>query len=253
MKNNGLIGLTMFMQEATEKGFEIGADGSTIIKYHGDSEHVDVPQFVDGKLIRYIGVGAFENKKLKTVKLPLGLGHIMSNAFKNCGLDSLEIPETVYEIDEDAFDGNDRLKLIGPANTKLGVLGKKENLIIIRVPTKSEHNFIMDTRKLLDEYNTPDTVLKHYIPLREEYGHPVYVRALDLKTATTTKVEDDVFTSGTFVIDDNERALPTGHTVNTQLEARALVEKVLYKVYEAEMEQKERVAKRGFSRSSLFS
>ena len=249
MKNNGLIGLTMFMQEAREKGFEISEDGSTIIKYHGDSDHVEIPQFVDGKLIRYIGVGAFENKKLKSVELPLGLGGIMEQAFKNCGLHYLQIPETVFEIDENAFDGNDKLNLTIPANTKLGILGKKKNLLCIVVPNRSEHNFIMDTRKLLDEYNTPDNVLKHYIPLREEYGHPVYIRALDLKTATTTKVEDDIFTSGTFVIDDNERALPTGHTVNTQLEARALVEKVVYKVYEGEMEQKERVAKRGFSRS----
>lgn len=79
-------------------------DGMTIedgvvVSYEGTAEHVIIPDGVKG-----IGLSAFENCGLSTVELPESVTTIETYAFRSCEkLEKIELPAGVKTIEEEAF------------------------------------------------------------------------------------------------------------------------------------------------------
>ena len=83
--------------------------GTTLHKYIGRDEHVNIPSF-----IKKIGQCAFvENKAVVSVDIPNSVIAIDEGAFKDCtGLTSVTFPAGVCVIDKSAFEGCGNLKPI---------------------------------------------------------------------------------------------------------------------------------------------
>ena len=83
--------------------------GTTLHKYIGRDEHVNIPSF-----IKKIGRCAFvENKAVVSVDIPNSVIAIDEGAFKDCtGLTSVTFPAGVCVIDKSAFEGCGNLKPI---------------------------------------------------------------------------------------------------------------------------------------------
>ncbi len=91
------------------KDFELeqNESGWTLTKYVGfDVENMEIPSEIDGKKITAIGKSLFsDNKILRTVKIQSGIERIKESAFEKCdNLTNVELPNTLKEIDDNAFD-----------------------------------------------------------------------------------------------------------------------------------------------------
>lgn len=116
-----------------EKGFTLTAreDKVWLIKYEGDDEVVDIPDFVQviysnafqgGTMttvnipdsVIEIGGGAFQNcENLRSLVIPEGVTEILIATFYNCyALESVTIPSTVTTIGMEAFAGCESLTSI---------------------------------------------------------------------------------------------------------------------------------------------
>lgn len=90
-------------------------NGSTLIKYTGDAEHIIIP---DG--IRVIGEDAFAcNKKIVSVIFPESLRVICDGAFRDCiALKESALPHDMVELSPYAFAGcDDSLSVSAPSGT----------------------------------------------------------------------------------------------------------------------------------------
>lgn len=101
------------------------------------SMDVVIPETIDGMPVTAIGAGAFENKLIKTVSIPVGIKTIGDNAFKSCAslagvtfagggltaigdsafqscqkLAAITLPETLQTIGANAFSGARVLKTL---------------------------------------------------------------------------------------------------------------------------------------------
>lgn len=91
--------------------FEIA--GGTLIKYHGQSQNVVIPENVV-----CIGENAFANTSILTVKFPKGLKSIKKNAFNNCDhLYSVNFTEGLTELGWGSFSNCRKLKKISIPNS----------------------------------------------------------------------------------------------------------------------------------------
>ncbi|MCR5791078.1 MAG: leucine-rich repeat domain-containing protein [Lachnospiraceae bacterium] len=91
-------------------------DGSVIVKYLGNAEHVTLPNTVTE-----IGKDAFTGCiSLVSVTIPDSVKKIGYSAFENCiNLESVSLPSGIKAIDSSAFSGCGRLKTVNiPAKTK---------------------------------------------------------------------------------------------------------------------------------------
>lgn len=75
------------------------ADGKVLISYCSSNEEFIVP---DG-VVR-IGVGAFRNRSIKTIRFPETLEVIDKEAFENDNLETISFPKSLKEIRRKAFD-----------------------------------------------------------------------------------------------------------------------------------------------------
>lgn len=78
--------------------FEIS--GGTLIKYHGQSQDVVIPENVVA-----IGPNAFKDTYISSVKLPLGLKRIGDDAFRNTNIQEIRIPQSVSSLGKFIFGG----------------------------------------------------------------------------------------------------------------------------------------------------
>ncbi len=114
-------------------------DYYTVTKYLGDDEDVVIPDQYKGKPVKKIDSNAFyENKTIKTVRLPKNLEYIETNAFARSSLTSLELPDTVKTIGREAFSVCSSLTSVS-LNDGLETIGSKafttcENLPTVRIP-----------------------------------------------------------------------------------------------------------------------
>ena len=101
-------------------------DGTIEIRsYTGHRRYLTIPDYIDGKVVSSIGVGAFEGEtRIREINLPKYLVRIRDNAFAGCNnLLNIKIPDTVTEISVKAFYDDVRLSYVafgeGSALTKI--------------------------------------------------------------------------------------------------------------------------------------
>ncbi len=81
--------------------------GNCVFDYFGNSKTIRIPEGVTG-----IEEGAFYESSVENVIFPVGLEYIRSKSFADCAtLKGVRIPETVEEVDWDAFDCGVRVEL----------------------------------------------------------------------------------------------------------------------------------------------
>ena len=111
-----ILGIFGTSSEATPletpiEDFEYGYDGDTqgveIKKYIGTKMKVRIPDKIEGEPVTRIGFEAFRNSGVMSVYLPNTIKVIDEYAFRNCyGLININIPDSVTEIDGSAFSGS---------------------------------------------------------------------------------------------------------------------------------------------------
>lgn len=101
-------------------------DGTIEIRsYTGHRRYLTIPDYIDGKVVSSIGVGAFAGEtRIREINLPKYLVRIRDNAFAGCNnLLNIKIPDTVTEISVKAFYDDVRLSYVafgeGSALTKI--------------------------------------------------------------------------------------------------------------------------------------
>lgn len=103
-------------------------DGTIEIRsYRGHRRYITIPEYIDGKPVSSIGIGAFENEvRLREVKLPSTLVRIRDRAFSGCSnLINITVPDSVIEIGEKAFYDNIRLSSVTFGNeSRLSDIGE---------------------------------------------------------------------------------------------------------------------------------
>ena len=89
-------------------------DGTISVSYKGKSEHVIVPEQIDGKTVTVISRSGFKSKKsIKTVTLPGTITTIDSYAFSDCSsLESINLPKSLSQIGFRAFKYCSSLKSV---------------------------------------------------------------------------------------------------------------------------------------------
>ncbi|WP_195391058.1 leucine-rich repeat domain-containing protein [Clostridium perfringens] len=97
--------------------------GVVITGYCGNKTDIEIPSCIDGKKVLAIGnpsIGkpVFDEKKLKSVKLPNTLKYIGCYAFSYNNLTNIAIPDSVVTIDNFAFDGNNLTSIKFGSNLK---------------------------------------------------------------------------------------------------------------------------------------
>ncbi len=87
-------------------------------------KEIVLPYYVDGLPIAAIGEGAFFGADIEDIILPETLRHIKSSAFYRCEkLTSLDIPDDVLNIDDEAFKGCKSVKSV-TFGSSLNAIGK---------------------------------------------------------------------------------------------------------------------------------
>jgi len=81
-----------------------GTEYASLCRYYGTDAELTLPTEIDGVPVHNIA-DAFKNiTTLKSLTVPVGYKIIASNAFNGCtALESIELPNTITEIGEDAF------------------------------------------------------------------------------------------------------------------------------------------------------
>ena len=104
----------------------------TILSYTGTDPHVIVPTSIDGYPVTEIGERAFVGSKLQTIELPETVTEIEWFAFSDCAmLKSVTVGMSLREIGYGAFDGcSAALKLICPKNSYAEKYGKSFGIAV---------------------------------------------------------------------------------------------------------------------------
>ncbi len=91
----------------------------TLVSYNGSSSVVEIPMFIEGCAVRYIGDNAFKgNRSIASVTIPNSVCSIGSNAFSGCSnLIDVTMPLSLNTIGSAAFANCKMLKaIIIPSN-----------------------------------------------------------------------------------------------------------------------------------------
>ncbi|MCL2507647.1 MAG: leucine-rich repeat domain-containing protein [Oscillospiraceae bacterium] len=102
------------------QGLEYSVSGNsvTITRYSDSRASVEIPQTINGLTVTAIGVNAFYNSTVQSVKIPPTVNSIGASAFYNCtSLSSIIIPPGVTKIPENAFRGCSSLTTVSIPNT----------------------------------------------------------------------------------------------------------------------------------------
>lgn len=92
--------------------YEFADNGTTItiLKYHGNASHVEIPSHFSSGVVQIpvtsIGEGVFrQNETMRTVDIPYGITSIGVGAFRNCiALEIVAVPNSVTNIGDYAFE-----------------------------------------------------------------------------------------------------------------------------------------------------
>jgi len=99
--------------------YKLMEDGSIeITAYSGSATELNIPDTIDSCKVTRIGENAFNNCSLMNVTIPEGVTSIGEDVFRDCSnLTSITIPNSVTSIGSDTFAGCDVIKLYGFADS----------------------------------------------------------------------------------------------------------------------------------------
>lgn len=87
-----------------EYEYDAETEGIKITKYVGNSINVIIPNEIEEQAVTYIGKDAFKESGIKTVVIPDSVKEIGENAFRGCkGLTEIELPKNLSYIGTSAF------------------------------------------------------------------------------------------------------------------------------------------------------
>lgn len=95
----------------TGEDVEFDVASGSIVSYKADYDSIVIPPSIDGVDVYDIGLGAFLNKGIRKLELPLTLKTIGFAAFSTNSIDTLTIPDNVEYIGDIAFQDS-RLKYL---------------------------------------------------------------------------------------------------------------------------------------------
>lgn len=175
--NGGRVVWNAQLGESKDFEFEYDStlDGNYIarlVKYKGYSESVSVPTVIITNSVEYtviyVNKEAFcENKRIKTVKLPITLRGFGERVFKNCtALESIVIPDSVDRISESMFYGCSSLKSVGFSPSMEYIMNgafEKSGLEFVALPktVTSIYDFAFAECENLKLVYIPETVVKN--------------------------------------------------------------------------------------------
>ncbi|MCL2442538.1 MAG: leucine-rich repeat domain-containing protein [Treponema sp.] len=81
-------------------------NNGTITGYNGTQKVITIPPVINRELVETIGVNAFRNKTLESIRIPEGIKVIENDAFSGCGLFAVVIPSGLTSIGNSAFRNN---------------------------------------------------------------------------------------------------------------------------------------------------
>jgi hypothetical protein len=128
---------------------DVVVEDGIIISYQPSEDHlyIEIPEFIDGQMIKGIGERAFHTKNLMWVNLPPSLKDIGFYAFYGNEISSLILPSSVKTIAERAFSKNNLSQVVIEQNSQLYHIGirafyENPNLNNLTLPTlaNTEHN-----------------------------------------------------------------------------------------------------------------
>lgn len=120
--------------------YKLAKDHATITGYKGSDTSVALPSEIFGKKVTEIATGAFQDSKVKEVKIPDTVTTIGKQAFYNSKLTSITIPKSVTSIKDGAFASCSKL-VRANLSAKLATIGKDafkgDSKLTIYAPNKS--------------------------------------------------------------------------------------------------------------------
>ena len=110
-------GLTLYAQwakwsDAHSFQWEHRDEGVVITNYHGQDAVVVIPAVLDGEKVSAIAADAFQNCTMQGVILPETMVTVEDGAFQNCALETLTIFDSIENISDGSFLGCEALKTL---------------------------------------------------------------------------------------------------------------------------------------------
>ncbi|MDR1858529.1 MAG: leucine-rich repeat domain-containing protein [Treponema sp.] len=113
MKRNALVLMliigfvfSVFGQNTSNFQYTENNGKITITEYHGSGKVVIIPETINGMPVVAMGDNAFRNNGLTSITLPNSLTVIGSSAFRDNALTSITLPNSLTTIGADAFRNN---------------------------------------------------------------------------------------------------------------------------------------------------
>ena len=153
--------LDMTHLEASAKGFMFLKETGTITRYEGSEMDIEIPYKIAGVLVTEISGSAFKDKGLTSVTIPDSLKDLKQGTFYNNKLKTVKIPDGVKTLEYNVFANNELTSVELPDS--LGTIGdyafKNNQLKAITLPSSvkviGHHAF---ENNQLEEIIIPNTV-----------------------------------------------------------------------------------------------
>lgn len=116
-----------FLQYATDTG----ALSLGVAQYLGDAAELNIPEAFAGVKITGIEDGAFEGTGVESVSLREGVTRIGARAFADSALTAINLPATLTEIGDGAFDGCEGLTVTAQDGTFAAQWASDNNITVI--------------------------------------------------------------------------------------------------------------------------
>ncbi|HHY71818.1 MAG TPA: leucine-rich repeat protein [Bacillus bacterium] len=98
--------------QTDENFFQFNKDTGTITGYIGTEVNVVIPERIQGVTVKKIGDRAFKEKGLQSVIIPNSVTSIGNDAFSHNQLKEVNIPNSVIDIGESGFQSNQLTKVV---------------------------------------------------------------------------------------------------------------------------------------------
>lgn len=191
-------------------GYSDNSDGTiTITRYYGSNSYIDIPSEISGKKVTKIGEYVFSNTNLKKITMPdtiteIGYGafessnlceiNLSKNLTKICckafsytqNLSAILIPDSVTEIEEVAFTGDDNITIYCGDNSYAKSYAQSNNL-----NCKSKEEYDNGVRNGF--YTTIENDKVSILGLAENIDNVVIPKEMDGKEVT--KINSWAFTN----------------------------------------------------------
>ncbi len=151
--------------EYFEYEFAPSGDGLVITAVKKPERNMEIPSYIDGVSVLYLGTGLFkDNATLESILLPEGLSEIGDEAFRSCtALREITLPDSATYVGVDAFRGCSALLSVdlgqGVRRVEENAFRECTSLISFRFPENYnlQENYISFSRTIPVVYNPKTT------------------------------------------------------------------------------------------------